>query len=391
MKRPIYLDHHATTPIDPRVLEAMQPYLTSEFGNAASGHVFGWHAQKAVEKARTQTADLIGSEAKEIIFTSGATESNNTAIKGVIELYREKGDHIVTVATEHKAVLDVCKYLETQGKRVTYLPVDKKGHLDLTRLEEVLDARTVLISVMHANNEIGVIHPIAAIGKLAKERNILFHVDAAQTAGKIPLDVEASGIDLLSLSAHKFYGPKGTGALYVRNKNPHVRVAPLLHGGGHERGMRSGTLNVAALVGLGKAAEIAKAEMAEESRKLRVLRDRLKQGFLENLDQIAINGDLDCGLPHNLNISFAYVDSESLLMAINEEIAVSSGSACTEGNADTSHVLKALGLKGEWLHTAIRFGIGRFNTAEEIDFTVKRISAVIKQLRALSPLYKAAP
>ena len=391
MKLPIYLDHHATTPVDPRVLEAMQPYWTQECGNPASGHVFGWKAKQAVEKARAQIAQLLaGAREEEIFFTSGATESNNTALKGAAERYAERGGHLITVATEHKAVLDVCHYLETRDFTVTYLPVDALGRLNLQDLEKAITDKTFLISVMHANNEVGVIHPLAEIGRIAKEREILFHVDAAQSAGKIPLNVEAWGIDLLSLSAHKLYGPKGVGVLYVRQNKPHVRLSPLLHGGGHEHGLRSGTLNVPGIVGLGKACEIAGAEMPEESRCVRALRDRLEKGLKQNLDRIYVNGDAENRLPHNLNISFAYVESESLLMAINESIAVSSGSACTDGSADTSHVLKALRVPPERLHTALRFGIGRFNTAEEIDFVIQKVTETVRKLRAMSPLYEAA-
>lgn len=388
MKLPVYLDHHATTPVDPRVLEAMMPYLTMDFGNAAStAHPFGWRAKEAVEKAREQVAHLIGAEPKEIIFTSGATESNNLALKGAAQIYEDKGNHLVTAATEHKAVLDVCKYLSYQGKRITILEVDEKGRLALENLEQALSDETILISLMHANNEIGTIHPIETFGKIAHERGIIFHVDAAQSAGKIPIDVKKYHIDLLSLSAHKLYGPKGVGALYVRHQNPRVRLTPLMHGGGHEEGLRSGTLNVPAIVGFGKASEIAAEEMSRESHRLERLRDRLEQSLFKNIDQVYVNGDIESRLPHGLNMSFACVESENLIMAVNDELAVSSGSACTDGSVDTSHVLSALKLARDRAHTAIRFGLGRFNTEEEIDFAAARITEAVGKLRRLSPLW----
>ncbi len=391
MKLPVYLDNHATTPLDPRVLEAMMPSLTNEFGNAASrNHPFGWHAEKMVETSRDQIAHLIGADSKEIIFTSGATESNNIALKGAAEMYREKGDHIITQVTEHKAILDTCKFLEKQGIKVTYLPVDQYGQIRLDDLNRAITDKTILISIMFANNEIGTIQPIEAIGKIAKERGILFHVDAAQAAGKIPIDVEKMGIDILSISAHKMYGPKGIGALYVRRRNPRVRLSPVIHGGGHERGMRSGTLNVAGIVGLAKACEIAEKEMTQESGRLAALRDRLKAGIEKELDEVYLNGHPTERLPNNLNISFAYVEGESLLMGINEEIAVSSGSACTSASLEPSYVLKALGVGEDLAHTSIRFGLGRFNTQEEVDYTINRIVKVVKRLREMSPLYEMA-
>jgi len=392
VKLPIYMDYHATTPIDPRVLETMMPALTDEFGNAASrNHSFGWKAEHAVEEARSKIAKLIGSEdPKEIIFTSGATESNNLALKGVAEMYREKGDHLITMAIEHKAVLDTCKTLERKGFRVTTLPVNREGLIDLNELRNAITDKTILISIMMANNEIGVIQEIGEIGKLAKQKGVIFHTDASQAAGKIEIDVEKLGVDLLSLSAHKMYGPKGVGALYVRKKNPRVRLVPQMDGGGHERGMRSGTLNVPGIVGLGRACEIAGAEMKEESKWLFSLRERLREGLLRELDEIYVNGSLKNRLPNNLNISFAYVEGESLLMGINEEIAVSSGSACTSATLEPSYVLKALGVGEDLAHTSIRFGLGRFNTEEEVDYVIKRMVETVRRLRELSPLYEMA-
>jgi cysteine desulfurase len=390
VKLPIYMDHHATTPVDPRVLEAMLPYFGERFGNAASrNHSFGWTAEEAVENARAQIARLINATPKEIIFTSGATESNNLAIKGVAEMYREKGNHIITQVTEHKAVLDTCKRLEKYGYEVTYLPVQKDGRISLDELAAAITPKTILISIMYANNEIGVIQPIAEIGKLAKEKGVLFHVDGVQAVGKIPVDVQADGIHLLSLSAHKMYGPKGVGALYVRRKNPRVQLAALIDGGGHERGMRSGTLNVPGIVGLGKACEICQNEMAEESKRLAGLRDRLKDRLMSKLDELYINGSMEHRLPHNLNISFAFVEGESLLMGIND-VAVSSGSACTSATLEPSYVLKALGVGEDLAHTSIRFGLGRFNTAEEVDYVADRVVEVVSRLRELSPLYEMA-
>ena len=389
VQTPIYLDNHATTPIDPRVLDAMLPYFTERFGNAASkSHPFGWEAEAAVDTAREQIAKLIGAAAKEIVITSGATESDNLAIKGVAEAYREKGNHIVTCVTEHKAVLDSCKVLQKHGFEVTYLPVRSDGLIDVQQLKESLTDRTILISLMAANNEIGTINPIKEIGRLAKEKNILFHTDATQAVGKIPLNVETMGIDLLSLTAHKMYGPKGVGALYVRSNKPRVRLAPLIDGGGHERGMRSGTLNVPGIVGLGKACEIAQKEMSAEGERLIALRERLKDGIVAELDEVYINGHESERLAGNLNMSFADIEGESLIMGL-KEIAVSTGSACTSASLEPSYVLKAIGLADELAYSAIRFGLGRFNTEEEIDFTIHRVVEEVRRLREISPLYKA--
>ncbi|MEQ1758050.1 MAG: IscS subfamily cysteine desulfurase [Vicinamibacterales bacterium] len=388
MKIPIYMDYHATTPVDPRVLEAMLPFFTEQFGNAASrNHAFGWAGEQAVEQARQQVADLIGANVKEIIFTSGATESNNLAIKGVAEMYREKGNHIITCVTEHKAVIDTCKKLEKQGARVTYLPVQKDGRISLDDLRAAITDKTILITIMTANNEIGVLQPIAEIGAIAKEKGILFHTDAVQAVGKIPFDVNALKVDLVSLTAHKMYGPKGVGALYVRRRNPRVLLSEQISGGGHERGMRSGTLNVPGIVGLGKAAAIAKAEMATEGERLRTLRDRLNEGLHRQLDEIYVNGSMEHRLPHSLNVSFAYVEGESLLMGISD-VAVSSGSACTSASLEPSYVLKALGAGDDLAHSSIRFGLGRFTTEEEVDYVVERMATVVKRLREMSPLYE---
>jgi len=388
IKLPIYMDNHATTPMDPRVVQAMLPYFTEHFGNAASrNHQFGWEAEAAVETAREQVAKLIGATAKEIIFTSGATESNNLAIKGVAEMYREKGNHIITVVTEHKAVLDTCKRLEKSGSKVTYLPVKADGIVDLQQLEAAMTDKTILVSIMAANNEIGVLQPLAEIGKLCRSRGIFFHSDAVQALGKVPLDVNKMNIDLASLTGHKLYGPKGCGALYVRRKNPRVQLAAIIDGGGHERGMRSGTLNVPGIVGFGKSCDIALHDMAEESRRLGALRDRLKQKLTAELDEVFINGSMDHRLPGNLNISFLYVEGESLLMGIND-IAVSSGSACTSATLEPSYVLKSLGLGDDVAHSSIRFGIGRFNTEAEVDYVAGRLVEVVKKLRELSPLYE---
>ena len=387
---PIYLDNHATTRVDPRVLEAMLPYFSEKYGNAASkNHAFGWEAEAAVDGAREQIAKLIGAgSTREIVITGGATESDNLAIKGVAESYREKGNHVVTCVTEHKAVLDSCKVLEKHGYQVTYLPVLRDGAIDLAQLLSSLTDKTILISIMAANNEIGTIHPIAEIGRLAKEKNIIFHTDATQGVGKIPINVEQMGIDLLSLTAHKMYGPKGVGALYVRSSQPRVRLTPIIDGGGHERGMRSGTLNVPGIVGLGKACEIAGQEMNGEGERLIALRERLRDGILSELEEVTINGHPQNRLPGNLNLSFAYVEGESLLMGL-KEIAVSTGSACTSASLEPSHVLKAIGLADELAYSAIRFGVGRFNTEEEIDFTISRVIAEVRRLRAISPVYKA--
>ncbi len=390
IKLPIYLDNHATTPVDSRVLDEMLPYLKDKFGNASSrNHQFGWEAEAAVEKAREQMAKLIGATAKEIVFTSGATESDNLAIKGVAEMYREKGDHIVTCVTEHKAVLDTCKHLEKQGFRVTYLPVGKDGLISLDDLRRALDGKTTLVSIMFANNEIGVVQPIAEIGKICRERGILFHTDAVQAVGKLPVDVNQQNIDIASISAHKIYGPKGVGALYVRRKNPRVQLTAIIDGGGHERGMRSGTLNVPGIVGLGKACELCQQEMTQEAARLTALRDRLKEKILAGLDEVYINGSMEHRLPGNLNISFAYVEGESLLMGIND-VAVSSGSACTSATLEPSYVLKALGTGDELAHSSIRFGIGRFNTQAQIDYVAARVIETVKRLRELSPLYEMA-
>jgi cysteine desulfurase len=388
MKLPIYMDYHATTPVDPRVLEAMMPYFTAKFGNAASrNHPFGWEAEEAVEAARKQVADLIGANAKELIFTSGATESNNLAIKGVAEMYREKGNHIITCVTEHKAVVDTCKKLEKQGLRVTYLPVQKDGRISLDDLRASISDKTILITIMAANNEIGVIQPIAEIGAIAKEKGILFHTDAVQAVGKVPFDVTAMKTDLVSLSGHKIYGPKGVGALYVRRRNPRVLLAEQISGGGHERGMRSGTLNVPGIVGLGKAAELCRLEMQKDTERLGKLRDRLNEGLHKNLDEIYINGSMEHRLPHNLNISFAYVEGESLLMGIND-VAVSSGSACTSASLEPSYVLKALGAGDDLAHSSIRFGLGRWTTDEEVDYVIDKLTKVVRRLREMSPLYE---
>jgi cysteine desulfurase len=389
-KLPIYMDNHATTPVDPRVVEAMLPFFTNRFGNAASrNHSFGWTAEEAVENARAQIARLINASPKEIIFTSGATESDNLAIKGVAEMYREKGNHIITQATEHKAVLDTCKRLEKYGYEVTYLPVEKDGRVNLEDLERAITPKTILITIMYANNEIGTVQPVAEIGRIAKAHNVLFHVDGVQAVGKIPVDVQKDGIHLMSISAHKIYGPKGVGALYVRRKNPRVQVASQIDGGGHERGMRSGTLNVPGIVGLGKACEICHEEMSTEAVRMAALRDRLKQAIMGQLDEVYINGSLEHRLPNNLNISFAYVEGESLLMGIND-VAVSSGSACTSATLEPSYVLKALGVGEDLAHTSIRFGLGRFNTEEEVDYVAQRVVETVSRLRELSPLYDLA-
>jgi len=388
MKLPIYMDNHATTPVDPRVFEAMRPYLTNIFGNSASrNHSFGWEAEEATEKARKQVASLIGATAKEIVFTSGATESDNLALKGVAEMYAEKGNHIITAATEHKAILDTCKRLEKHGTRVTYLPVQQNGLVDLDQLKAAITDKTVLISIMHANNEIGVLQPIREIGRIAREHGVLLHTDGTQAAGKVPVNVLDDNIDLMSISAHKMYGPKGVGALYVRRRNPRVQLTAQMDGGGHERGMRSGTLNVPGIVGLGEACALAQAEMPVESKRLAFLRDKLKDRLMNSLDEVYINGTLEHRLPNNLNISFAYVEGESLLMGINE-IAVSSGSACTSATLEPSYVLKALGAGDDLAHSSIRFGLGRFNTEEEVDYVAGKVIEVVKKLRELSPLYE---
>src|SRR5260370_1013921 len=390
MKLPIYMDNHATTPIDPRVFAAVTPAATDVVGNAASGnHGFGWQAEEAVEKARKQVADLVGATAKEIVFTSGATESDNLSLKGVAEMYAEKGNHIITAATEHKAILDTCKRLEKEGLRVTYLPVKADGLVDLDMLQEAITDKTILISIMYANNEIGVLQPVAEIGKIAKSKGVLFHTDATQAIGKVPVNVIKENIDLASISGHKMYGPKGVGALYVRRKNPRVQISAIIDGGGHERGMRSGTLNVPGIVGLGKACALAQEDMPQESCRLAGLRNRLRDRIMNRLDEAYINGSTEHRLPGNLNISFAYVEGESLLMGIND-IAVSSGSACTSATLEPSYVLKALGTGDDLAHSSIRFGIGRFNTEAEVDYVADRVIETVERLRELSPLYEMA-
>ncbi|WP_233596782.1 MULTISPECIES: IscS subfamily cysteine desulfurase [unclassified Corallococcus] len=439
MSLPIYMDNHATTPLDPRVLEVMLPYLREDFGNAASrNHAFGWKAEAAVEKARRQVADLIGASEKEIVFTSGATESDNLAIKGVIEFYKSKGDHIITLKTEHKAVLDTCKRLErvrqerldelkllrlgqlaerdvtpeevpelaaklnldaddtykkwaempTGGARVTYLDVEKDGRVSLEKLAAAMTPKTVLVSIMFANNEIGVVQPVAEIGKLCREKGVLFHCDAVQGVGKVPFDVEKMNVDLASISAHKMYGPKGVGALYVRRK-PRVRIAPMVDGGGHERGMRSGTLNVASIVGFGAAAEVARQDLPEEAARLFRLRERLRTGIMEQLDMVTVNGSMEHRMPGSLNISFSYVEGEALMMSI-KDVAVSSGSACTSASLEPSYVLRALGVEEDMAHSSIRFGLGRFNTEEEVDFVIRLVVDKVRKLRDMSPLYEMA-
>ena len=392
LKLPIFMDSQSTTPVDPRVLEAMIPYFTEKFGHPASrNHPFGWEAEGGVDQAREQIARLIGArDPKEVVFTSGGTEAINLALKGVAEMYREKGNHIVTTTIEQRATLDVCKRLERQGFDVTYVPVGRDGLVDVETVRAALTPKTVLVSVMFANNEIGTIQPIAELGKLAKEKGILFHTDATQAVGKIPVDVEAMGVDLLSATAHMLYGPKGVGALYVRRKNPRVRLAPMVDGGGHERGMRSGTVPVPLAVGFGKAAEIAREEMAEESTRLAALRDRLQEQIVSKVDEAYVNGHPTLRLPHNLNISFAYVEGESVLMGLNREAALASGSACTSATLEPSYVISALGVDSELAHSSIRFGLHRFSTEEEVDFVGVRTVEVVLRLREMSPLYELA-
>lgn len=388
--RYIYLDNNATTRVDPRVLDAMLPYFCEKYGNAASrNHSFGWEAEKAVEEARGQVAGLIGADAKEIIFTSGATESNNIAIKGAAAMYADKGRHIITQVTEHKAVLDPCGYLAQHGYRVTTLPVDKYGMIDLNQLREAMTDDTILVSIMHGNNEIGTLQPIAEIGRLCKERGVIFHTDCCQTFGKVAIDVERMGIDLLSCSGHKIHGPKGVGALYVRRKKPRVRCEAILHGGGHERGMRSGTLNVPGIVGLGKAAEICRDEFGTGPRRLAAMRDRLKERLLAELDDVYLNGHEVQRTPNNLNLSFAYVEGESMMMGFSH-IAVSSGSACTSASLEPSYVLKALGVGDELAHSSIRFSFGRFNTDQDVDEAAEAVIGTVRHLREMSPLYEMA-
>ncbi|MBH0195933.1 MAG: IscS subfamily cysteine desulfurase [Nitrospira sp.] len=391
MKLPIFLDNHSTTPMDPRVLDAMLPYFVERFGNAASrNHAFGWAAEEAVELARKQIAKLINADPKEIVFTSGATESDNLALKGVLEMYKEKGTHLITSSTEHRAVLDTAKSLEAKGlATVTYLQVDKHGMVNPDDVRNAITDKTVLISVMLANNEIGTINPIREIGKIAKEKGVLFHCDATQGVGKIPVDVQAMGIDLMSFSAHKLYGPKGVGALYVRKKSPRVRLVAQVDGGGHERGMRSGTLPVPLIVGFGKACELCEQEMATETARLTAMRNRLETAIMAGLEESYLNGHPTNRLPGNLNISFAYVEGESLLMGM-KDIALSSGSACTSATLEPSYVLRALGVGVELAHSSIRFGLGRFNTEEEIDYTIKKVIEIVTKLREMSPLYEMA-
>lgn len=384
---PIYLDNNATTPMDPRVLEAMLPYFNQKFGNAASrNHSFGWVAEEAVDYAREQVAKIIGASEKEIIFTSGATESNNLAIKGVFEMYAQKGNHIITVTTEHKCVLDSCHHVEKLGGQVTYLNVKADGMIDLEELEKAITDKTILISIMYANNEIGVIQPVKEISAIARKHGVLFHTDATQAVGKIPVNVEADGIDLLSCTAHKIYGPKGVGALYVRRKNPRVKVTAQIDGGGHERGMRSGTLNVPGIVGFGKACEICYNEMESEAKRLSAMRDRLEKGVKE-LEESYVNGNTQHRLPHITNISFKYVEGEGLMMAM-KDLAVSSGSACTSASLEPSYVLKSLGLNDDLAHSSIRFGLGRFTTDEEIDYAIKVTKEAVTKLREMSPLWE---
>jgi cysteine desulfurase len=388
MKLPIYMDNHSTTPCDPRVVEAMLPYLTDQFGNASSrNHSFGWVAEEAVSLAREQVGALLGASAKEIVFTSGATESDNMALKGAVEFYARKGKHIITSPIEHKAIIDTVRWLEREGCEVTWLPVDSDGRVSAADVEAAIRPDTVIVSIMHGNNEIGVLNPMAEIGAICKAKGVLFHTDAAQTVGRVPIDVDAMGIDLLSLSAHKMYGPKGVGALYVRRKKPRVRIAPLLHGGGHERGMRSGTLPVHQLVGLGKAAELCRLEMDEERARTTDLRDRLLAAIEDRVPEILINGHRDERLPGNLNVSFSFVEGESLLMALRD-VAVSSGSACTSASLEPSYVLRSIGLDDENAHSSIRFGIGRFNTEAEVDYVADLVAESVAKLREMSPLWE---
>jgi len=385
---PIYLDHNATTPCDPRVVEAMIPYFTNNFGNAASrNHPFGWQAEAAVDNAREQVAKLIGADPKEIIFTSGATEADNLAIKGVFEMYTSKGNHIITCNIEHKAVLDTCKHIEKEGGEVTYLKVKDNGLVDLAELEAAIKPTTILIALMYANNEIGTIMPMKEISAIAKKHGILVFSDATQAVGKIPVDVNKDGIDLMAFTAHKMYGPKGVGALYVRRKNPRVKVTAQMDGGGHERGMRSGTLNVPGIVGFGKACEICMNEMEEETKRVSKLRDKLQTELLK-VEESYLNGDKEHKLPHVTNISFKHVEGEGLLMGFNKNIALSSGSACTSASLEPSYVLKALGLGDDLAHSSLRFGLGRFTTEEQIDYTVEQVTNTVNKLREMSPLWE---
>ncbi len=384
------MDNNATTRVDPQVLEAMLPYFCDKFGNAASrNHEFGWEAEEAVETGRQQVGTVIGADSKEVIFTSGATESNNLAIKGVASMYAEKGKHIITQVSEHKAVIDPCKYLEQHGYRVTFLPVDKFGQVDLNQLKDAMTPDTILVSIMHGNNEIGTLQPIAEIGQLCKSRDVLFHTDCCQTFGKVNIDVNAMGIDLLSMSGHKIHGPKGVGALYVRRKKPRVRLEAILHGGGHERGMRSGTLNVPGIAGLGKAAEICHATFDSGVAYMKSLRDRLYKNMTDNLDEVHLNGHPTERTPNNLNVSFSFVEGESLMMGF-ADVAVSSGSACTSASLEPSYVLKSLGVGDDLAHSSIRFSVSRFNTAEEVDYVADKVVRAVRKLRAMSPLYEMA-
>ena len=388
LKLPIYLDHNSTTPMDPRVLEAMLPYFVENFGNAASrNHSFGWQAEEAVDYAREQIAQLIGADPKEIIITSGATEGDNLGIKGVFEMYASKGNHIITCTTEHKAVLDTCKHLEKLGAEVTYLEVQPDGLIDLKQLEAAMRPTTILVAIMYANNEIGVIQPVKEIGAIAKKHGALFFTDAVQAVGKIPVDVIADGIDIMAFTAHKMYGPKGVGALYVRRKNPRVKVTAQMDGGGHERGMRSGTLNVPGIVGFGKAAEVARLDMAADTERISKLRDKLENA-LKQIDETYVNGNPAHRLPHVSNISFKYVEGEGLMMGFNKDIALSSGSACTSASLEPSYVLKALGLGDDLAHSSLRFGLGRNTTEEQIDFTIKAVTDTVLKLREMSPLWE---
>lgn len=388
LKLPIYLDNNATTPMDPRVLEAMIPYFTEHFGNAASrNHPFGWQAEEAVDYAREQVAKLIGADPKEIIFTSGATEGDNLGIKGVYEMYASKGNHIITCTTEHKAVLDTCKHIERSGGEVTYLEVNPEGLIDLKQLEAAIKPTTILIAIMYANNEIGVIQPVKEISAIARKHGVLFFTDGTQAVGKIPVDVNKDGIDIMAFTGHKMYGPKGVGALYVRRKNPRVKVTAQMDGGGHERGMRSGTLNVPGIVGFGKACELARLEMADDAARLSKLRDKLETALLQ-LEEAYVNGSREHRLPHVSNISFKYVEGEGLMMGFNKNIALSSGSACTSASLEPSYVLKALGLGDDLAHSSLRFGLGRFTTEEQIDYTIKAVSDTVLKLREMSPLWE---
>jgi cysteine desulfurase len=388
LKLPVYLDNNATTPMDPRVLEAMLPYFTEHFGNAASrNHPFGWEAEEAVDYAREQVAKLVGADAKEIIFTSGATEGDNLGIKGVYEMYATKGNHIITCTTEHKAVLDTCKHIEKTGGEVTYLQVQPDGLIDLKELEAAIKPTTILIAIMYANNEIGVVQPVKEISAIARKHGVLFFTDATQAVGKIPVDVQKDGIDIMAFTGHKMYGPKGVGAIYVRRKNPRVKVTAQMDGGGHERGMRSGTLNVPGIVGFGKACEICRLDMEKDTAHIKVLRDKLENSLLQ-IEESYLNGNKEHRLPHVSNISFKYVEGEGLLMGFNKNIALSSGSACTSASLEPSYVLKALGLGDDLAHSSLRFGLSRFTTEEQIDYTIEQITNTVNKLREMSPLWE---